>query len=369
MRLYLHWPFCLSRCTYCDFNSRVSDGRRMREYMAALLAEITARAGLMEGETRRLRSIYLGGGTPSTLSGEEIAALVGATGASFGLREGAEITVEVNPAAWNAEDYAAACAGGVNRLSIGVQSLSDDALRLLGRKHDAAAAMRALAEAGRSGAPSVSADLLLGVPGEDDASFLAGLREVIAATPQHVSLYALTLSAKSPLSRAVMRGEVAMPEEDEVAEQYLAACAELDAAGYEHYEISNFCLPGHGCRHNMAYWTREEYLGVGAGAHSFLNGYRFHNTPSLLAYMRAVPRGLPPAEGIEYVGEAEGRAEEIILGLRTARGVPRGILAHGGSRLGDLEEMGLLAAGGGRVHLTARGMLLSNAVIAELLPA
>lgn len=161
-----------------------------------------------------------------------------------------------------------------------------------------------------------------------------------------------------------------MPEEDEVAEQYLAACAEMEAAGYEHYEISNFSLPGHACRHNMAYWRREEYLGVGAGAHSFLGGYRFHNTVSLLAYMRSVSRGgLPPAEGLEYVGEAEGRAEEIMLGLRTARGVPRGILAHGGSRLGDLEEMGLLAAGGGRVHLTARGMLLSNEVIAELLPA
>jgi oxygen-independent coproporphyrinogen III oxidase len=369
VRLYVHWPFCISRCSYCDFNSRVCDGRRMREYMCALLSEISAWAELMGEEKRGLRSVYLGGGTPSTLSGVEISELLGGIGSRFGLSDDAETTVEVNPATWKAGDYAAARTGGVNRISVGVQSLHDPSLVRLGRLHDAAKAMMAIKDALGSGVLSVSVDLMFGLPGMDKETLLQGLRKVIGAGVHHISLYALTLSGRSRMSRAIQRGELALPDEDEAAEQYLAACEELREAGYEHYEISNFCLPGHRSRHNLAYWEREEYLGVGAGAYSFVGGCRFNNVLSLLDYMRRITRGISAIEGCEYIGKAEERKERIMLGLRTVLGVPDSMLDVHGDRLYELEDLGLLHRDTGRIRLTGRGMLVSNTVILELLPA
>jgi oxygen-independent coproporphyrinogen-3 oxidase len=369
MRLYVHWPFCVSRCSYCDFNSRVASKRFMRDYMRALLAELDLWACRLKDTDTGLRSVYLGGGTPSTLSGKEISGLLGGIAERFGMHEDAEISVEVNPATWTAEDHAAACAGGVNRVSIGVQSLHDPFLSLLGRAHDATDAIRAIRDAKSSGAASVSVDLLFGLPGMDVGLLLNTLREILETKPHHVSLYALTLSEKSPLSRAISRGEISLPDEDDVAEQYLVACEVLSMQGYEHYEISNFCMPGHHSRHNMAYWGREEYLGVGAGAHSFLGRNRFHNTSSLLAYIRAMAEGrLTPqeCERIDATGELE---ENIMLGLRTSLGVPASIIGIESQRLEDLENRGLLRRKEGRVHLTRRGMLVSNALIAEMLPA
>jgi oxygen-independent coproporphyrinogen-3 oxidase len=369
VRLYVHWPFCVSRCAYCDFNSRVAGGRHMRDYMRALLSELDAWARLLAGRQGRLASVYLGGGTPSTLSGEEVSALIGGIAARFDIDYGAEITVEVNPATWTAGDYATACKGGVNRVSIGVQSLHDPLLRMLGRAHDAAEAISAVRDAHRGGATSVSADLLLGLPGMDVKTLLRSLRAILEEGPHHLSLYALTLSERSRLARSIRGGEYTLPDEDEVAEQYLTACEELGTAGFEHYEISNFCLPGHHSSHNMAYWQREEYLGVGAGAHSFLAGRRMHNTTSVLAYLRAAGHGRLALEGCECIDGEGAREEEIMLGLRTSRGVPDNIIGNDTRRLEELEDLGLLRHRDGSVSLTERGMLVSNLLITELLPA
>jgi len=343
----------------------------MSEYRHALLKELDYWANAWGRGHPRLRSVYLGGGTPSTLSGREVAALVGGIGERFGLHEGAEVSVEVNPATWTAEDYAAAAAGGINRFSIGVQSLDDRFLEMLGRAHDAREAAAAMRDA-RGGAEkrvSISVDLLYGLPGMDADALQKDLHEVLETGPHHLSLYALTLSGRTPMSRAVASGEITLPDEDEVAEQYLSACDTLEAAGYKHYEISNFCLPGHHCRHNTGYWEREEYVGVGTGAHSFLAGRRFRNTPSVLAYIRAAREGRPVTEGCETLGDDDGRVEEIMLGLRTRKGVSRHLLAVDRQRLVQLEGLGLLKTGEGRVSLTASGMLLSNTLICEFLPA
>jgi len=369
VRLYAHWPFCLSRCAYCDFNSRVAARRHMEAYRLALYAELEAWACMLEENKRRLSSIYLGGGTPSTLSGAEISALLGKMTGRFMLHSDAEVTVEVNPANWSYEDFTAACAGGVNRMSIGVQSLHDPSLRLLGRAHDRDAAMEAVRHALRCGVRSVSTDLLYGLPGMDVASLERCLDEILETGPQHLSIYALTLSGRSPLSLAVSRGEVSLPCEDEVADQYMAAVEKLRTEGYEHYEISNFCLPGHHSRHNLAYWKREEYLGLGAGAHSLLGRCRFYNTDSILGYVNMLGKSQMAVDGWELLDAADEREEAIMLGLRTSRGVPENILDAGGDHLDDLEFRGLLARRLGRVSLTTRGMLVSNSLIAALLSA
>ena len=369
MRLYIHWPFCISRCSYCDFNSRAGASRHMRAYMEALLAELDTWSSLLGEENKRLLSIYLGGGTPSTLRGTEVSVLLEEVYARFEIAEGAEVTLEVNPSTWAAGDFTAACAGGANRISVGVQSLHDPALGLLGRAHDAVAALEAVENALRAGPASVSADLIYGLPGLDTEMLLGSLQRVLDTGAQHISLYALTLSKRSPLYRTLQNGGPNLPAEDEVADEYLAACEVLDVAGFEQYEISNFCLHGHHSRHNLGYWNREEYLGVGAGAHSCIGNWRFHNTSSLLAYIRAAGEGRLAWEGWEHIDAPGRREEEIMLGLRTSLGVPEGALNAGGNHLDDLEELGLLRVSSGRVRLTRQGMMVSNALIAELLPA
>lgn len=369
MRLYVHWPFCVSRCTYCDFNSRVAGRSVMRDYMRALLQELGAWTSVLNEQDRDLDSIYIGGGTPSVLSGGEISSLLDEVRCRFSVYGETEVTVEVNPATWDREDYAAARAGGVNRLSMGVQSLSDQQLNLLGRAHDAQGARKALEHALGCGVASVSADLLYGVPGMHPGPLLEHLDELLDAGVHHLSLYALTLAERTRLARAVAAGEIALPHDEEVAEQYLAASGLLRRRGYEHYEISNFSLPGHHSRHNLACWEREEYLGTGAGAHSFLGKYRFRNLESVLAYMRALARGELAIEACETLDGEDELVEEIMLGLRTSRGIQMGGLVGKDTCLHEMEDAGLLFREGGRVRLTDPGMLVSNAVILMLLPA
>jgi len=341
----------------------------MQNYMRALLKELDAWSRMLCEEDRRLDSVYLGGGTPSVLSGGEISSLLSEVRSRFSVPDAAELTVEVNPATWNSDDYASACAGGANRISIGVQSLSDQQLTLLGRAHDAEAARRAMEHALGCGAASVSVDLLYGLPDMDVESLLGCLEEVLETGVHHVSMYALTLADRTRLSDAVAGGEIALPGEEEVAEQFLAVSGLLRGRGYEHYEISNFSLPGHHSRHNLAYWERKEYLGVGAGAHSFLKRYRFHNVESVLEYGRKFARGEMAVAACETLSDEDELVEEIMLGLRTSRGIHLAELGTEKACINDLEDGGLLVRDEGRVRLTDQGMLVSNALILKLLPA
>ncbi|NPV58991.1 MAG: radical SAM family heme chaperone HemW [Actinobacteria bacterium] len=367
VRLYLHWPFCRSRCAYCDFNTRVASVGYQEAYRTALLAEMGMWASMLGRAGKTIRSLYLGGGTPSCMSGDETAALLSTAAERFGLEDGAEVTVEVNPATWAEDDYARAVFGGANRFSVGVQSLHDGTLRVLSRPHGAEEAMEALRAALDSGARSVGADLLYGLPAGCEGTFLDSLEKLMGLGIHHLSVYALSPGAKTPLARMAARGEVALPEDEAVAEEYLAAVEILVRRGYEHYEISNFCRPGHRCRHNLAYWRREDYLGLGAGAHSKLGGLRFWNERSLLRYLRTIGEGRLPVSGWEVVTGEEAREEMVMLGMRTSRGVSERTVSHSSGRLRELARGGLLDISGGRVKLTPRGMLVSNLLIADLL--
>lgn len=367
MRLYIHWPFCRSRCAYCDFNARIAGRRVVKEYADLLCRELALWREVLPRHGG-LRSLYLGGGTPSTMRGNEVASLLAYCRRLFAVRGDAEVTVEVNPATWEERDFVAARKGGVNRVSIGVQSLDDHVLRLLGRAHGAEDAVAAVRNARRAGFASVSVDLMYGLPYESGHDFRRDLEKALLLHPHHVSIYALSLSLHTRMGRSVSRGELRLPEEDDVAEEYGDGARMLREAGYRRYEISNYCHPGHECRHNLAYWRREDYLGVGAGAHSLLAGWRFNNLESVIAYNRVLRGGILPVSAASRLSEGEERSERIMLGLRMAKGIPEMLLA-GAARLADLEEYGLVRREQGRVLLTERGMLLSNPVIAELMPA
>lgn len=367
MRLYIHWPFCLRRCPYCDFTTRRAVSHLVRRYASALRKELEMRA---RGPRRPggLRSLYLGGGTPSTLPGREVGELVSLVRRLFGLLPNAEISVEVNPATWREEDFREARLAGVNRVSLGAQSMDDGCLRRLGRLHGSEEVRKAAREARRAGIPSISLDLLYGLPPGWGGDLRRDLERALCLRAQHLSLYALTIHPGTHLGRAVRRGEVLPPDEDEAAEEYLGAVEILRGEGYLRYEISNFCLPGHQCRHNLAYWRREEYLGAGADAHSLWRGSRFRNRGSVLGYLADLERGKLPVEEERVLAGEEVREERVMLGLRTSRGVPERLLASSG-RLAEMESIGLLRRENGRVILTTRGMLLSNPVIAGLLCA
>lgn len=368
MRLYIHWPFCIRRCHYCDFTARVADARMRRDYASALRRELEIWSEILPGD-RQIRSVYIGGGTPSTMSGSEVAGLLRLTRRLFGWKPGAEISVEVNPASWGRSDYAEARSGGVNRVSIGAQAMEDRVLLLLGRPHDAHAVSLAVGHARGAGIPSVSLDLLYALPRGWGAGFLETLQKALDLKPHHVSLYALTLSENTKLGGMAASGCIDLPGEDEAADEYLWSREMLLSAGYQQYEISNFSLPGHECRHNLAYWRREEYLGVGAGAHSFLGGHRFRNTESVLEYCRSLRTGRLPVRDLTPVEANEARLERIMLGLRMKRGIPERLVSGVGEAVELMVSYGLMERGHRRVRLTESGMLLSNAVIASLLDA
>jgi oxygen-independent coproporphyrinogen-3 oxidase len=340
----------------------------MKRYHTSLTREIKAWSSWLLPQDREVGSIYIGGGTPSTISGVELGALFREVADHFPVMPEAEITVEVNPATWGRDDFKAAASSGINRFSIGVQSLDNDQLRLLGRPHSAGDALHSVKYAGDAGDIVISVDLLYALPGKSGEVLMATLDGILDLHPHHISMYALTLEKRAPLARMQANGTITLPGEDEAADQYLRALDKLESKGYIQYEISSFCLPGYRCRHNLAYWRREQYLGLGAGAHSFLANCRFHNVRSVLDYTKRVNQGISPIAGWEQLDESDGLFEEIMLGLRIRDGVPESLLSERSESLDVLEGMGLLWRRGGRVILTSRGMLLSNMVLREFLP-
>ena len=340
----------------------------MQRYRTSLFREIEAWSSWLSPQDRRVDSLYIGGGTPSTISGEELGELYREAARRFQIEPGAEITVEVNPATWGRDDFKAAASYGINRFSIGIQSLDRDQLRLLGRPHSAGDALRSVGYARDAGDVVISVDLLYALPGKSGRTLMTTLDRLLESGPHHVSLYALTLERRTPLARLRANGTITLPGEDEAADQYLHALEKLESRGYQQYEISNFCLPGFRCRHNLAYWRREQYLGLGAGAHSFIANCRFNNVRSLLDYMGRINRDVSPISGWEDLDAIDGLFEEIMLGLRMSDGVPESLLSKKRNSIDILERKELLRRREGRVLLTSRGMLLSNMILRDLLP-
>jgi coproporphyrinogen III oxidase-like Fe-S oxidoreductase len=421
--VYLHVPFCLSRCHYCDFVTYTGMRELHRPYAAALLAEAALAAAALGPQPPTVTSVFVGGGTPTLLPPADLARVLRRLRELLPHAPEAEVTVEANPETVDRAVADGLVAAGATRVSMGAQSFDERVLTALGRTHDAARPAAAVAALRSAGVAAVNLDLIYGGPGEDAASWAATLAAAVRLAPEHLSAYALTVEPATRFGRLVAAGRMRPPDEDLLADRYETACATLTGAGYGHYEVSNWArgpvmhsaphaapdrsrspepcapppaatrspgegmhdrpsdgrqdaggprLPAHASRHNLTYWRRGRYLGLGAGAHEFLGETRSWNLAGVPAYLAAVGEGRRPTAGQERLDAAAARFEALALRLRTADGLdPEEARALGvdphGAAAAELRSAGLLAPAP-RVRLTERGMFLHGEAVARLAP-
>lgn len=365
--VYVHAPFCVRRCSYCDFAVRVRRTGDLDGWLAALAGELYAveAEGLL-ALASRLETLYVGGGTPSLLGPEAMAGLAKVLGQER-VHPDMEWTAEANPESFTAQVAHRWRTAGVNRVSLGIQTFHEPALRWMGRLHGPDGAAQAAATARDAGMASFSVDLIFGLPSHLGRSWTEDLERTLELDPPHVSLYGLSVEEATPLGRAVQAGREPPVDEERYREEFLEAAETLTAAGYEHYEVSNFARPGHASRHNAAYWTGVPYLGLGNGAHSYAPPVRRWNRREWEAYAAVATGGASPEEGREVLDGDALRLERIWLGLRTVDGLALHELGGGAARVIDgWERDGLAATGGGRVRLTRAGWLLLDRLAVEL---
>jgi putative oxygen-independent coproporphyrinogen III oxidase len=368
--VYVHVPFCLARCHYCDFVTYTGMEGLRRPYAAALLEEAALAVAALGPEPPEVTSVFVGGGTPTLLPPDDLARLLDRLRELLAFAPGAEVTVEANPETVDAAVAAGLAGAGVTRVSMGAQSFDGRVLAALGRVHDAARVEAAVATLRAAGVPALNLDLIYGGPGEDDRSWSATLAAAVALGPEHLSAYALTIEPATKFGRLVAAGRMAEPAEDDLADRYDTACAALAGAGYAHYEVSNWARPTHASRHNLTYWRRGRYLGLGAGAHEFDGTTRRWNVAGVPAYLEAVSGHRRPTEGQERLDPDQARFEALALRLRTVDGLgPDEARALGvdpaGEETDHLRTAGLLAPGAG-LALTEKGMFLHGEVVARL---
>jgi len=320
--LYLHIPFCRNKCPYCDFFSGPASSAQLRAYPAQLQRHLDwAGKHSWHGP---VATIYFGGGTPSLLPPRAVGNLLAAVAQDFDLSSEAEITLEANPGTVTPKSLAGYRAAGVNRLSLGLQSLDPGQLATLGRLHGRAEGEQAVHWARQAGFTNLSLDLIFALPGQTLASLAAETDRYLELAPEHLSCYGLTAEPGTPFQQRLQAGALTLPDGDFYAEAFLLLHERLSAAGYEHYEIANYARHGYACRHNLGYWERRPYLGVGAGAHSFRDegwGERWAVPPDLDRYCRLVRQGQQPAELLESFDRRGAMSEALYLGLRTASGI------------------------------------------------
>ena len=363
--LYLHLPFCKRRCAYCDFCSSVGREGDIPAYVDALLAEMRRRPA--PGYT--VDTVYLGGGTPSLLPPEETERLLAGIHRHYRVDPHAEITCEVNPCTVDFEKFSLLRSFGINRVSMGVQSLSDRALAALGRLHTASEAVAAYRDARRAGFDNVSMDLMLGLPGETPRELAETVEKMISLSPEHISAYALMLEEGTPLFTSPLCESI--PGDDEAADAMEATAARLAAAGYRRYEISNYAKEGRESRHNLRYWRGEEYVGLGVAAYSYFEGERFGAPRDLDGYLAG--RILPRVD-VERLDHADREAERVMLSLRLADGIDRAAYLRDFGRDPHLLFSEVLSRypayfvrSDSAIALTGKGMNVSNTLIAECL--
>ncbi len=368
--IYIHLPFCLAKCAYCDFASvPLTDVRWLERYTQALLCEIEARA------SGSADTVYFGGGTPSLFAPAQLQQILSTLSRKIQLSPNPEITLEVNPATAQAEAIKAWRSIGINRLSIGVQSTRPENLKLLGRVHMVVDAQTLMHEARSAGFENISCDLMYGLPQQTLSEWEADLQTLVSWAPEHISLYCLTLEPGTPLARRVELGQLSQPDEDLAADMYELAQRYLHTNGYAQYELSNFSRAGRNCRHNRIYWEFETYLGFGAAAHSFEQGTRYWNTDEPEAYCAAWEKGHSAQAGSETMEGHSRLAESLMLGLRLTEGVniEAWMQRFGADAWNKFAEIikpflqeGLLEIAGSWLRLTSKGMLLSNRVFRAL---
>jgi oxygen-independent coproporphyrinogen-3 oxidase len=398
--IYISIPFCRQKCTYCNFASDVHPSSLLPRYLHCLATEITSRprfwkkAGIPPCDLP-VDSIYLGGGTPGLLDSGQLADLLGAVRTAFPMENEAEITLEASPenvTPARADNWAAV---GINRTSLGVQSMVRAELRAVGRLHDAHTVAQAFSKLRAAGIQNISADLIAGLPYQTAESWEASLQALLELGPAHLSIYMLEVDADSRLGSEVLGNGSryhagAVPSEEQVADFYCGAMEILRAAGYDHYEISNFARPAKASRHNEKYWTHAPYFGFGTDAHSFDGERRWANTESLGAYLEMIEKGAPPIMEVKTLCSREKLEERLFLGLRRREGVSlsrlnaefassasvpagslgrqdRGVTERYAGPIREFCEAGWLEAEGDRLRLTDRGLLFSNEVFAGFL--
>jgi oxygen-independent coproporphyrinogen-3 oxidase len=360
--LYVHVPFCLTRCGYCDFNAYAGLEDLKSPYVAALLREAELAAPEWSGES--FASVFLGGGTPTTLEAADLRGLLARLRDRFDVLPDAEVTIEANPDTLDEPKLAALLEAGYPRLSMGAQSFDRSVLASLGRIHDPASVRRAIRDARAAGYANVNLDLIYGADGETLGSWERTLREAVELDPEHISAYALTIEPSTPLGRKVGRGLVPAPDPDAQADMFEFACAILGEAGYGHYEVSNWAKPGFACVHNLGYWERRPYLGLGAGAHSYRDDRRWWNVRPPEEYLSTVGAGSIPVGGDERLEPGDAYLEEVFLRLRILEGVPSSWVEP--ERSAPFVESGLLLDRDGALVPTERGMLLLNELVLAL---
>ncbi len=367
--IYLHVPFCASRCGYCDFNtyvgSELGGGSLQAGYVDTAIREVRLARAVLGEAAPPVDTVFVGGGTPTLLPPADLVRLLAAVAGEFGLAAGAEVTTEANPDSVDERALAALRAGGFTRVSFGMQSAVPSVLRVLDRTHTPGRPQQAAKEAFAAGFEQVSLDLIYGAPGESDEDWRTSLREALAAGPTHVSAYALIVEEGTRLGRQVRRGVLPAPEDDVLADRYLIAEQLLSGLGW--YEVSNWGEP---CRHNLGYWRGGNWWGVGPGAHSHVGGVRWWNVRHPQAYTDRLAAGVSPGAGREELSVEDRRLERVLLELRLREGVPLSVLHPAGTAAAARHVGGGLLEpqehARGRAVLTLRGRLLADAVVRDL---
>ena len=365
MALYVHWPFCVSKCPYCDFNSHVREGVDQTQWRVAMLADLAHEAGETPG--RRLSSIFFGGGTPSLMPPETVAAIIAAAEAHWGFEPGIEITLEANPSSVEAARFADLAAAGVNRVSLGLQALDDQALHFLGRAHGVSEGLAAL-DVAQNVFDRVSFDLIYALPGQSEKAWRAELARALRFGTGHLSLYQLTIEPGTRFATMVAKGELVPADPDHGAALYEATQEMTAAAGLPAYEISNHARPGEESRHNLTYWRYGDYAGVGPGAHGRRGGIftRRHKKPE--NWLSSLGRNRHGIADEQPIPPEDALPEALLMGLRLREGISLARLGHGLyiDAAARLESQGLLARDGDRLRATPAGMLLLDAILAEI---
>ena len=365
--LYIHIPFCARRCGYCDFNTYTiaelgGDESIEKRYVDALVKEIALARSIVGDQ--QVTTIFFGGGTPTLLPSSEIARILDAVQLQFRLSDDVEITTEANPDSVSAGSLGELRAAGINRISFGVQSTTPHVLQTLDRTHNPAQVPIVVHAARDAGFTHISVDLIYGTPGETIVEWEESVRSLLTLPIDHISAYSLIVEEGTKLGAQVRRGVLAMPDEDLNADKYIVADDLFSAAGFSWYEVSNWAKPGGTCKHNEMYWKNNDWWGLGAGAHSHIDGVRWWNKKLPAAYIKELQDGSSPALAREILTDEERSFEELMLGIRTREGLPLSVVAHGAAAAAladgnlDVEQYEM-----GRVVLTRSGRLIADALL------
>lgn len=366
--LYIHIPFCLKKCLYCDFYSTENvSPEYLDQYIDALLAELS----LYSDSLISIKTIYIGGGTPSLLGPEQLKRLLSGIMKKIDLNRIKEFSIECNPGTVNREKLRIMKDAGIKRLSLGIQSFAQKELDILGRSHTTSDALSAI-ELVCSMSFDLSVDLIYGIPSQSIDSWIKNLSEAVRFSPAHISTYELTVEHGTPLKKMIDSGQLSKPGDSEIIRMYRTSIEFLNSSGYHHYEVSNFAISGKECLHNINYWRRGEYIGIGAGAHSFLDRARIENY-ELQRYIPHVLKGLFPYKKVVHLSDSDELTEYIMLGLRMKEGISLDKLSPSYrntflERAEPLIKEGLLIKEDNRIKPTANGFLLLNEIILRLIP-